>query len=161
MHTFNSKLKSKIKKQKNCLCVGLDISPETLDTTDLDELKAHTYRVIDATRDFALAYKPNFAFFERWGFEGFKWLEQTVDYIGPDYIKIADAKRGDIDNTARQYAKSIFEYFKFDAVTLNPTWGKIALNLLWNLKKKEFLSFVELQIFLLLPFKEVQSMKIQ
>ena len=44
MHTFNSKLKSKIKKQKNCLCVGLDINPETLGTTDLDELKAHTYQ---------------------------------------------------------------------------------------------------------------------
>ncbi len=124
MDSFNSNLKSKIKEQKNCLCVGLDMSPEMLGTTALDELKTYTYKVIDVTREFALAYKPNFAFFERWGSEGFKWLEDTIDYIGPDYIKIADAKRGDIGNTAKQYAKSIFEYFKFDAVTLNPYMGK-------------------------------------
>ncbi len=136
MYTFNSKLKFKIKEQKNCLCVGLDINPETLGTTTLDQLKAHTYRVIDATRDFALAYKPNFAFFERWGSEGFKWLEETVDYIGPDYIKIADAKRGDIGNTAKQYAKSIFEYFKFDAVTINPYMGKDSIEPFIKDKKK-------------------------
>ena len=124
MNTFNSLLKSKIKEQKNCLCVGLDIKPETLGTAAIDDLKAYTFRVIDSTRDFALAYKPNFAFFERWGSEGFKWLEETVDYIGPDYIKIADAKRGDIGNTAKQYAKSIFECLKFDAVTINPYMGK-------------------------------------
>ena len=136
MHSFNSKLKYMVEEQKNCLCVGLDMNPETLGTTTLDELKAHTYRVIDATREFALAYKPNFAFFERWGSEGFKWLEETVDYIGPDYIKIADAKRGDIGNTAKQYAKSIFEYFKFDAVTLNPYMGKDSIEPFMQHKKK-------------------------
>ena len=153
MHTFNSKLKSKIKKQKNCLCVGLDISPENLGATDLDELKAHTYRVIDATRDFALAYKPNFAFFERWGFEGFRWLEETVDYIGPGYIKIADAKRGDIDNTARQYAKSIFEYFKFDAVTLNPYMGKDSI--------EPFMEFKEKGVFVLCRTSNASASSIQ
>ena len=123
MYTFNSKLKSKIKEQKNCLCVGLDINPETLGTSALDELKAHTFRVIDATRDFALAYKPNFAFFEKWGSKGFEWLEDIMGYIGDGPITIADAKRGDIGNTAKQYADSIFGHFGFDSVTLSPYMG--------------------------------------
>ena len=80
--------------------------------------------MIDATRNSAIAYKPNFAFFERWGSSGFKWLEEILTYIGNNHIKIADAKRGDIGNTAYQYACSIFDHFKFDAVTLNPYLGR-------------------------------------
>ena len=123
MKSFNSILKSRIQERKSWLCVGLDMSPESLGSNQLDDLKSHTFKVIDSTKDYAVAYKPNFAFFERWGPKGFSWLEETVEYIGNDYIKIADAKRGDIGNTARQYAYSIFEHFGFDCVTINPYMG--------------------------------------
>ena len=124
MFTFNSNLKSSTKKKKSWLCVGLDINPEAIGSDKLSDLKEYTFKVIDATRRSAIAYKPNFAFFERWGSNGFSWLEETVSYIGNSHIKIADAKRGDIGSTANQYAESIFNHFGFDAVTLNPYMGK-------------------------------------
>ena len=124
MISLNHKIKKIVAEKKSWLCVGLDMNPELLGTENFSDLKNHTLKVIDATRDFAVAYKPNFAFFERWGAAGFSWLEETVDYIGPDYIKIADAKRGDIGNTAMQYAESIFNHFGFDSVTLSPYMGK-------------------------------------
>ena len=124
MKSFNSNLKSLVKEKKTCLCVGLDINPEAFGSNNLKSLKDHTFNVIDATREFAVAYKPNFAFFERWGAAGFAWLEETVAYIGNDHIKIADAKRGDIGNTAKQYAESIFNHFGFDCVTINPYMGE-------------------------------------
>ncbi len=123
MESFNSILKSRIHKRNSWLCVGLDISPESLGSENLVYLKEHTFKVIDSTREYAVAYKPNFAFFERWGAKGFSWLEDTIDYIGFDHILIADAKRGDIGNTAKQYAYSIFEHFGFDCVTINPFLG--------------------------------------
>ena len=83
------------------------MNPDALVKNDLTGLKEHSFRVIDATRDLAVAYKPNFAFFERWGAVGFAWLEEIVEYIGTKHIKIADAKRGDIGNTAKQYAQSV------------------------------------------------------
>ena len=86
MKSFNSILKSRIQQRNSWLCVGLDISPESLRSDKLIDLKNHTFRVIDSTRDYAIAYKPNFAFFERWGTKGFSWLEETIEYIGFDYI---------------------------------------------------------------------------
>ncbi len=136
MNSFNSNLKSKIKKNKSCLCVGLDISLESIGSKKISTLKEHTFDVIDATRDLAVAYKPNFAFFERWGAAGFAWLEETVEYIGSNHIKIADAKRGDIGNTARQYAQSVFEHFNFDAVTLNPYMGEDGILPFLNVENK-------------------------
>ena len=124
MESFNSQLKEVVRHKRSWLCVGLDMNPEALGKNDLTGLKEHSFKVIDATREFAAAYKPNFAFFERWGAVGFAWLEEIVEYIGNEHIKIADAKRGDIGNTARQYAKSIFDHFGFDSVTLNPYMGK-------------------------------------
>ena len=124
MKSFNSYLSDLVIKKKSWLCVGLDISAKALGKSGIQDLKDHTFKTIDATRDYAVAYKPNFAFFERWGAPGFDWLEQTVDYIGNNHITIADAKRGDIGSTAEQYAKSIFSYFNFDCVTLNPYMGK-------------------------------------
>ena len=140
MKSFNSILKSLIQERKSWLCVGLDMNPESLGSYKLDDLKSHTFRVIDSTKDYAVAYKPNFAFFERWGAKGFSWLEETVEYIGNDYIKIADAKRGDIGNTARQYAYSIFEHFGFDCVTINPYMGSDSIDpFLENKEKGVFL----------------------
>lgn len=107
------------------MCVGLDISPEGLGDANLplDACISHTKRVIDATRDLVVAYKPNLAFFERWGSAGFRWLEETLSYIGTEVLVIGDAKRGDIGNSAQQYARSLFEHFNFDAVTLSPYMG--------------------------------------
>ena len=117
MISFNQKIKKRAKDIKSYLCIGIDVNAKALGSDNFEDLKTHSKKIIDATRDIALAFKPNFAFFERWGSKGFKWLEETVDYIGPDCIIIADAKRGDIGNTAGQYAESIFDHFGFDAVT--------------------------------------------
>tara|TARA_B100000424_G_scaffold271255_1_gene273214 strand:- start:5529 stop:6326 length:798 start_codon:yes stop_codon:yes gene_type:complete len=123
MTSFNNRLSDRAKRINSYLCVGIDISPELLGSNNLDDLISHSKLVVDATRDIALAYKPNFAFFERWGPKGFEWLEQLVNYIGEGPILIADAKRGDIGTTARQYAQSVFNYFGFDCVTLSPYLG--------------------------------------
>ena len=125
MESFNKRLLDEIKIKNSHLCIGLDINPEGLNNpnSSLEELKSHTFKVIDATRDLAVAFKPNLAFFERWGSNGFKWLEETMDYIGPKTITIGDAKRGDIGNTAKQYAMSLFDHFGFDSITLSPYLG--------------------------------------
>jgi orotidine-5'-phosphate decarboxylase len=103
----------------------LDITPEGLgdSSATISKLIDHSYKVIDSTIDIVACYKPNLAFFERWGVDGLKWLEKIIDRIGNESIIIADGKRGDIGNTAKQYAKSIFEHFRFDAVTVNPYMG--------------------------------------
>ena len=123
MISFNNKLIEHANNAKSLLCVGLDINPDNLESNSLSDLIDYSKIVIDHTRDYAFAYKPNFAFFERWGAVGFAWLEKTVSYIGDQTIKIADAKRGDIGNTAEQYAESVFKHFGFDSVTVNPYMG--------------------------------------
>lgn len=115
-----------IHTRKSFLCVGLD--------TDIDKLPPHfpktaesvlTFNkaIIDATKSYCVAYKPNFAFYESLGAEGWEVLKATVEYIGHDHLTIADAKRGDIGNTATQYAKAIFDHLNFDAVTIAPYMG--------------------------------------
>ena len=130
MNSFNSRLSDQLAAKQSWLCVGLDINPEnmTQENPTLDDLKIHTKKVIDATREFAAAYKPNLAFFERWGSKGFAWLEETLDHIGADTLTIGDAKRGDIGHTAAQYAHSLFDHFGFNAVTLNPYMGRDAID---------------------------------
>lgn len=130
MKSFNSRLSDHIKEKRTWLCVGLDINPENMAKEDpsFDDLKNHTKKVVDATREFAVAYKPNLGFFERWGSAGFAWLEETMEHIDGETITIGDAKRGDIGHTAQQYAKSLFNHFGFDAVTLNPYMGRDAID---------------------------------
>ena len=127
--SFNARLSEHISATGSHLCVGLDINPEALQMnhSTLDDLKAHTRKVIEATAGLAAVYKPNLAFFERWGSAGIEWLEETMEWIGNSALTIGDAKRGDIGNTARQYAASLFEYFGFDAVTVNPYMGRDAI----------------------------------
>ena len=128
MNSFNNRLKKHIAEISSYLCVGLDIPPESLgSSSSLSQCIDHSKRVIDATIDLIAAFKPNFAFFERWGSAGFKWLENTMNYINTRTLTIADGKRGDIGNTAEQYAKSIFNHFGFDAVTVNPYMGEDAI----------------------------------
>lgn len=80
-------------------------------------------RIIEATKDLCVAYKPNMAFYESYGFEGWVSLEKTVQEIPDNILKLADAKRGDIGNTSRMYAKGFFDQMNFDAITLSPYMG--------------------------------------
>ncbi len=80
--------------------------------------------IIDATREFCVAYKPNLAFYEVLGSKGWDILAETVEYIGKEHFTIADAKRGDIGNTSGYYAKTFFDTYGFDSVTVAPYMGK-------------------------------------
>jgi orotidine-5'-phosphate decarboxylase len=118
---FIEKLAKAVQKNKSLLCVGLDpdlaLMPEGVDIFEFNKA------IIDATADLVCAYKPNFAFYEALGSEGIDALKRTTDYIPEDIPVIGDAKRGDIGNTAKAYARSIFSYFDFDAATVNPYLG--------------------------------------
>ncbi len=116
-----------IKSKQSYLCVGLD--------TDITKIPAHLQShpgaalqfnkaIIDATKEFCIGYKINTAFYEVLGIKGWEILEKTVEYIPSTHFKIADAKRGDIGNTSTQYAKTFFETYKFDAVTVAPYMGE-------------------------------------
>lgn len=126
----NQQLFENIQKKGSFLCVGLDtdltkIPGFLLGTTD--PIFAFNKEIIDATADYAIAYKPNLAFYESEGLEGWRSLEKTVHYIRenyPDIFLIADAKRGDIGNTSSMYAKAFFEKMDFDAITVAPYMGE-------------------------------------
>ena len=112
------------------ICVGLDTDINKIPTflrNETDGVFKFNQSIIEATKDYAAAYKINFAFYEREGAQGISELEKTVDLIPHDILSIADAKRGDIGNTSEMYAKSVYEHFKFDAVTLHPYMGKDSL----------------------------------
>jgi orotidine-5'-phosphate decarboxylase len=115
-----------IQGKKSFLCVGLD--------TDIDKIPAHLLdledpifefnkQIIDRTKDFAIAYKPNIAFYECLGPKGWDSLKKTIDYIPENCFVIADAKRGDIGNTSLYYAKTYFDHLDCDAVTVAPYMG--------------------------------------
>ena len=134
-----------IQAKKSMLCVGLDVDfnkmPEHVKAlANKGELaiKGELYKgkarsiiefnkaIVDATAAHCVAYKPNLAFYECYGIEGMRALDATVDYIRskyPELFLIADAKRGDIGNTAQMYAKAFFEEMDFDAVTIAPYMG--------------------------------------
>lgn len=119
-----------IEKKKTFLCVGLDTDitkiPESLHKED-DPIFAFNKAIIDATQEYAVAYKPNTAFYESMGAKGWQSLQKTAEYIKqnyPDIFLIADCKRGDIGNTCKMYAKTFFDQMPFDAVTLSPYMGK-------------------------------------
>lgn len=120
-------LVKEIRNKQSFLCVGLDtdldkIPPHLLDTED--PVFEFNKAIIDATKDFAVSYKPNIAFYECLGPKGWESLKKTVDYIPQNCFVIADAKRGDIGNTSRYYAKTFFEYLDCDAVTVAPYMGE-------------------------------------
>lgn len=118
---FIEKLSSAARKNKSLLCVGLDTDPELIPAkTDVFEFNK---AIIDATADLVCAYKPNLAFYETLGAEGFDALKRTVDYIPEAIPVIGDAKRGDIGSTAKAYAKALFDILNFDATTVNPYLG--------------------------------------
>ncbi len=115
-----------IRQKKTYLCVGLDADlnriPKHLLHLD-DPIFEFNKQIIDATKDLCVAYKPNIAFYESLGSKGWRSLEKTLDYIPKEHFTIADAKRGDIGNTSRLYAKAFFETLNFDSVTVAPYMG--------------------------------------
>jgi orotidine-5'-phosphate decarboxylase len=118
--SFIEKLLTTSRNNKSLLCVGLDPDPSLMPKIGLVEFNK---AIISATSDLVCAYKPNIAFYEAQGIEGMYALQETIQAI-PDYIPvILDAKRGDIGNTAKAYAKSAFEILKCDAVTVSPYLG--------------------------------------
>ncbi len=125
-----NELVGNIRRKASFLCVGLD--------TDINKIPRHLLKsdspifefnkaIIDATAPYCIAYKPNLAFYESLGVEGWKAFEDTVKYIRdnyPDQFIIADAKRGDIGNTSKLYARSFFEHLDLDAITVAPYMGE-------------------------------------
>ena len=127
---MQSLLLEQIKRKKSFLCVGLDVDHDRipLDLKDEpDSIFTFCKRIIEATAPYCVAYKPNIAFFEANGLDGWKSLEKIMDFLNknyPEIFTIADAKRADIGNTSEQYAKTYFKQFEFDSVTIAPYMGK-------------------------------------
>ncbi len=116
-----------IKQKRSFLCVGLDPDLGKMPASLGGDLLAFNKAIIDATAHHAIAFKPNLAFYEVQGVKGYKAFEDTVAYIRanyPDVMIIADAKRGDIGNTSKMYAKSFFETLNVDALTVAPYMGE-------------------------------------
>jgi orotidine-5'-phosphate decarboxylase len=122
-----NQLTEQIKTKQSYLCVGLD--------TDLTKIPLHiqsipdailefNIAIINATKEHCVAYKINTAFYEAYGAKGWEIIEQTLAHIPSTHFTIADAKRGDIGNTSAQYAKTFFETYQFDAVTVAPYMGE-------------------------------------
>jgi orotidine-5'-phosphate decarboxylase len=135
-------LKEQILLKKSFLCVGLDVDldkvPEHIKTMP-DPLFEFSKAIIDATAAFAVAYKPNIAFFETYGPEGMGSLKKVMDYLNkhhPEIFTIADAKRGDIGNTATRYAKAYYETYNFDSITVAPYMGKDSVEPFLNFDEK-------------------------
>lgn len=126
----NTELFNNIVKKRSFLCVGLDTEIEKIPAfllKEKDPVFEFNRRIIDATYKYAVAYKPNIAFYECYGSKGWESLEATVAYIKnnlPEIFVIADAKRGDIGNTSKMYAKAFLENMPFDAITVAPYMGE-------------------------------------
>ena len=119
-----------IKTKKSFLCVGLDTDlkkiPQHL-LNDNDAIYTFNKNIIDATAPYCVAYKPNLAFYEAFGVKGMIAFEKTINYLNkyyPNHFIIADAKRGDIGNTSKMYARTFFEEYDVDALTVAPYMGE-------------------------------------
>ncbi len=119
-----------IKEKKSFLCVGLDTDEKKIPAHLLDRknpLFEFNKEIIDATAPYCVAYKPNLAFYEAHGLKGMEVFEQTIQYLKENYPRhfvIADAKRGDIGNTSKMYARTFFEEYQVDALTVAPYMGE-------------------------------------
>lgn len=123
------KLIEEIRSKNSFLCIGLDVDKNKIPPhllSEQDPVFSFNKAIIDATHHLAVAYKPNTAFYEAYGLEGWKTLERTINYLNenyPEIFTIADAKRGDIGNTSSRYAEAFFKDLNFDSVTVAPYMG--------------------------------------
>src|ERR1017187_8504025 len=125
--------------KKSFLCIGLDTDIKKIPSFLLDNedpVFEFNKQIIDTIKDFCVAYKPNLAFYESLGYKGLISLEKTIKYIPEELFTIADAKRGDIGNTSEMYARTFFEYYNFDSVTVAPYMGKDSVVPFMNFKDK-------------------------
>lgn len=135
-------LVSEIKRKQSFLCVGLDVDLEKIPDFLLkeeDPIFSFNKAIIAATHQYAVAYKPNTAFYEAYGLKGWQSLEKTIHYLNenhPEIFTIADAKRGDIGNTSSRYAKAFFEDLGFDSITVAPYMGKDSVEPFLTFKNK-------------------------
>ncbi len=136
------KLFEQIKKKRSFLSIGLDVDLKKIPPhllSESDPIFSFCKKIIDSTNKYAIAYKPNIAFFESYGAMGWKSLEKVSDYLSskyPEIFSIADAKRGDIGNTAYQYARAFFENLSFDSITVNPYMGRDSVEPFLSFKDK-------------------------
>ena len=127
MKSFIDRLAAVSSKSESLVCVGLDPDAQRMPVSDVFEFNR---AIIDATKDLVCTYKPNLAFYESRGIQGLESLKATVEYIrriAPDVMVLGDAKRGDIDSTNVHHARALFDYWDFDAVTVNGFAGGEAL----------------------------------
>ena len=120
---FSEKLTNSIQQNSSLLCIGLDPDPNMIPD---ESVVAFNKRIIEATINLACAYKPNLAIYESMGIEGLSALQKTIELIrefNPDMPIIGDGKRGDIGICSQAYARTLFDKYKFDAVTVNPYMG--------------------------------------
>lgn len=138
----HNELFEKIVKKRSFLCIGLDTEIEKIPSFLLkqkDPIFEFNKRIIDATHQYTVAYKPNVAFYECHGASGWNSLKATADYIKekyPEIFLIADAKRGDIGNTSKMYAKAFLENMPFDALTVAPYMGEDSVTPFLSYKDK-------------------------
>ena len=123
MKSFFQRMEERARQINSLLCVGLDPHLNDLETPDLDGVRNFCLRLIQATADLAVAFKPNIAFFEMFGSPGIKVLEDVIELIPKEVEVILDAKRGDIASTAEAYVLAVFKTFGANAVTVNPYLG--------------------------------------
>ncbi len=122
-------LLEQIYKKRSFLCIGLDVDLNKISQhllKEKDPIFAFNKAIIDSTNHLCVAYKPNIAFYEAYGLQGWKSLKKTINYLNekyPEIFTIADAKRGDIGNTSTMYAKAFFEDMAFDGITVAPYMG--------------------------------------
>ncbi|NOX66013.1 MAG: orotidine-5'-phosphate decarboxylase [Chlorobi bacterium] len=124
------KLQNRLNKGLH-ICVGLDTDKNKIPkhlTADKNGVLEFNKAIIDETSEYAAAYKINFAFYEEAGAEGMEMLARTLELIPDDILVIGDAKRGDIGNTSKMYARSLFDHFNLDASTLSPYMGEDSLS---------------------------------
>ena len=138
------KLNNSLKEAGSMLCVGLDTDilklPEGI-SKNIDGIIEFNRIIIEHTSDITAAYKINYAFYEQYGHDGFIAIDKTMSFIPGNKFVIADAKRGDIGNTSKSYAKACFETFSSDAITVSPYMGSDSV--------KPFLEYTDKMVFLL------------
>lgn len=130
---------NEIRSKRSFLCIGLDTDLKKIPTHLLsteDPIFEFNKAIIDATKDFCVAYKPNIAFYECHGPKGWESLKKTLDYIPKNIFTIADAKRGDIGNTSGYYADTFFNYLDADSVTVAPYMGEDSVTPFFSYQNK-------------------------
>ncbi len=145
-----------IQQKTSLLCVGLDIDIERIPSflhKEVDPLFLFNREIIEATRDYAAAFKLNMAFYEVLGVPGWELLERTLAVLPRDVLIIADAKRGDVGHSSRKYAETYFQTYHFDAVTVSPYLGYDSL--------EPFLEYQDKGIFVLALTSNPGSMDFQ